>query len=174
MNKFTKPSRRRERSHTPLGGFEFLESVSGCVDESITVFRPSQTPRISLRADVLHDTASLRWHKQNCETLHNRVLVDSEVSKFLDDIHVVRLNMWSNDQLTDIEGNKEAFATGLTVSTLAMHPLLPYSTGTERRSFDLKPGSRSSIHPGCLNMSVVRNFWTSQTFNVTSRSALII
>ena len=45
----------------------------------------------------------------NCETLHNKVLADPEVSKFLDGFHVVQLDMWSNDQLTDIEGNVRSF-----------------------------------------------------------------
>ncbi len=55
----------------------------------------------------------------NCETLHNKVLVDPEVSKFLDDFHVVQLDMWSNDQLTDIEGNKRSirdWASSLDIS----------------------------------------------------------
>ena len=41
----------------------------------------------------------------NCETLHNHVLIDPEVRKFLDDYDVVQLDMWSNKPMTDIGGN---------------------------------------------------------------------
>lgn len=55
----------------------------------------------------------------NCETLHNKVLADPEVSKFLDKFHVLQLDMWSNDQLTDIEGNERSirdWASSLDIS----------------------------------------------------------
>ncbi len=55
----------------------------------------------------------------NCETLHNLVLADSEVSKHLDGFDVVQLDMWSNDELTDVDGNSISFrdwATTLDVS----------------------------------------------------------
>ena len=42
----------------------------------------------------------------NCETLHNQVLADVEVSKYLRDFDVVQLDMWSNEVLTDISGNE--------------------------------------------------------------------
>ena len=95
--------------------------------KALLVFRPSQTPRICLRANVLHDMASLRWHKQNCETLHNRVLVDPEVSKFLDDFDVVQLDMWSNDQLTEIEGNKRSISDWACILNISYAPTIVLS-----------------------------------------------
>ncbi len=40
----------------------------------------------------------------NCETLHNKVLVDPNVRQYVEKFDAVQLDMWSNDQLTDING----------------------------------------------------------------------
>ena len=40
----------------------------------------------------------------NCETLHEKVLVDPEVRKYVEKFDVVQLDMWSNESLVDING----------------------------------------------------------------------
>ncbi len=45
----------------------------------------------------------------NCETLHRQVLSDPEVSRHLRGFDAVQLDMWSNDQLMDMDGNQIRF-----------------------------------------------------------------
>ncbi len=42
----------------------------------------------------------------NCETLHNKVLIDPQVRKYVEQFDVVQLDMWSNDPLTDVHGGE--------------------------------------------------------------------
>ena len=68
MNEYAIISHGPERCLTMLGGFEFLESVSGCVDESTTASRPSQTLRKCLSACIKSASA------------HDRILSGSDES----------------------------------------------------------------------------------------------